>query len=70
MLHLWKTFSNKTKYINHPKVRNHCHYTRKYRRVAQSICNLKFNVLNEIPTVFHKLYIRLSFYNQRASKRV
>ena len=38
---------------NDRKVRDHCHYTGKYRSAAHSICNLKFNVPNEIPVVFH-----------------
>ena len=37
---------------NYQKVRDHCHYTAKYRGIAHSICNLKFNVPNEIPLVF------------------
>ena len=35
------------------KVRDHCHYTGKYRGLKYSICNLRFNVPNEIPVVFH-----------------
>ena len=35
------------------KVGEHCLFTVKYRCVAQSFCNLKFNVPNEIPVVFH-----------------
>ena len=35
-----------SKDINYEKVRDHCHYTGKYRNAAHSICNLKFNVLN------------------------
>ena len=42
-----------SKSINYRKVRNHCHYTGKYRDAAHSICNLKFNLPNEIPLVFH-----------------
>ena len=38
---------------NYWKVRNNCHYKEKYRGAAQSIFNLKFNVPNEIPIVFH-----------------
>ena len=38
---------------NYRKVRDHCHYTCKYRDAAHNICNLKFNVPNEIPAVFH-----------------
>ena len=32
--------------INYRKVRNHCHYTGKYRGAVQTICNLKFNIPN------------------------
>ena len=39
--------------INYWKVRDHCHYTGKYRGVAHSIFNSRFNVRNEIPVVFH-----------------
>ena len=35
------------------KLRDHCHFTCKYRGAAHSICNLRFNVPNEIPVVFH-----------------
>ena len=38
---------------NYRKVRDHCHYTGRYRGASHSICNLKFNVPNEIPAVFH-----------------
>ena len=38
---------------NHQKVRDHCHYTGKYRGAVHSICNSKFNVPNEFPVVFH-----------------
>ena len=34
-------------------MKDHCHYTGKYRATAQCICNLKFNVTNEIPAVFN-----------------
>ena len=38
---------------NYRKVRDHCHYTGKYRGTANIICDLQFNVHNEIPVVFH-----------------
>ena len=44
---------NISKNINYRKVRDHCHYTGKYIGAAQSCCNLKFNVPNDIPVVFH-----------------
>ena len=35
------------------KVRDHCHYTEKYRGVAHSKCNLNYKVVKEIPVLFH-----------------
>ena len=37
----------------HHKVRDHCHYTGKYRGAARNICNLRYKVPKEIPVVFH-----------------
>ena len=34
-------------------VRDHCHYTGKYRGVAHDICNLRYKIPKEIPLVFH-----------------
>ena len=35
------------------KVRDHCHYTGKYRGATHNICNLRYKVPKEIPIVFH-----------------
>ena len=35
------------------KVRDHCHYTGKYREAAHNIFNLKYKIPKEIPVVFH-----------------
>ena len=35
------------------KVRDHCHYTSKYRGAAHNICNLRNKVPKETPIVFH-----------------
>ena len=35
------------------KVKDHCHYTGKYRGAAHNICNLRYKVPREIPVVFH-----------------
>ena len=35
------------------KVRDHCHYTGKYRGAAHNVCNLIYKVPKEIPVVFH-----------------
>ena len=38
-----------------PKVRDHCHYTGKYRGPAYRICNLRYKIPSYIPIVFHNL---------------
>ena len=48
-----KNFKTFTNHKNYWKVKDHCHFTGKYRGVVHSICNLKFNVSNEIPVVFY-----------------
>ena len=35
------------------KLRNHCHYTGKYRGAAHDIFNLRYKIPKEIPIVFH-----------------
>ena len=46
-----KEFNNNHK--KQEKVRDHCHYTGKYRGAAHNICNLRYKVPKEIPVVFH-----------------
>ena len=48
-----KITKNFSKDKNHQKVKDHCHFTGKYRSAAHSIRNLRFNVPNEVPVVFH-----------------
>ena len=38
---------------NYIKVRDHCHYTGKYRGAAHKICSLMYNTPREIPVIFH-----------------
>ena len=38
---------------NNFKVKDHCHYTGKYRGAAHDISNLRYKILKEIPVVFH-----------------
>ena len=40
-------------YKNEKKVKDHCHYTGKFRRAAHSHCNLKYKVRNNIPIIIH-----------------
>ena len=35
------------------KVRDHCHYTGKYRGAAHSKCNLNYKIVKEIPVLFY-----------------
>ena len=35
------------------KIRDHCHYTGKYRGAAHSICSLRYRRSKEIPVIFH-----------------
>ena len=35
------------------KVKDHCHFTGKYRGAAHDICNLRYKISKEIPVVFH-----------------
>ena len=35
------------------KVRDHCHYTGKYRGASHSKCNLNYKIVKEIPVLFH-----------------
>ena len=54
MLHLWKKILKKFADDEiYREVRDHCHFTGKYRGAAHSICNLRFNVPNEVFVVFH-----------------
>ena len=45
-----KVFGDKKK---HRKVRDHNHYTGKYRGAAHSICNLRYSTEKDIPVWFH-----------------
>ena len=37
------------------KVRDHCHFTGRYRGAAHKICDLKYRIPNFIPIAFHNL---------------
>ena len=40
---------------NDKRVRDHCHITGKYRGSAHQDCNLKLQITNKIPVIFHNL---------------
>ena len=45
---------NKKRDLNYTKkVRDHCHFTGKFRGAAHSICNLRYKVPREILVVIH-----------------
>ena len=50
---MWKKNPKKTLQKHKLSVRDHCHFTSKYRGAAHGNCNLKLNVPNQIPVVFH-----------------
>ena len=37
------------------KVRDHCHFTGKYRGTAHSMCNMNYKITKDIPIVSHNL---------------
>ena len=38
---------------NKKKVKDHCHYTGKFRGAAHSDCNLKYKVPDNVPIIIH-----------------
>ena len=45
--------NKKREHALYHKVRDHCHYTGKFRGAARNICNLRYKVPKKIPVVFH-----------------
>ena len=48
-----KRYSTDDSDKKHNKVKDHCHYTGKYRGSAHYICNLRYKTPKKIPVVFH-----------------
>ena len=44
---------NDENYTNRKKVKDHCHYTGKFRGAAHSKCNLNYKVPKDIPIIIH-----------------
>ena len=40
-------------YKNKRKIKNHCHYTGKFKGAAHSKCNLNYKVPKDIPVIIH-----------------
>ena len=45
--------NEKNEFKLYHKVRDHCHYTGKFRGAAHNICNLRYKVPKEMPVVTH-----------------
>ena len=45
--------NKESEYNLYHKVKDHCHYTGKFRGAAHNIYNLRYNIPKNIPTVFH-----------------
>ena len=43
----------KKDFNNDSKVRDHCHFTGKYRGAAHNTCNLRYEIPKNIPVIFH-----------------
>ena len=43
----------KKDFNNDAKVRDHCHFTGKYRGAAHNTCNLRYKIPQNIPVIFH-----------------
>ena len=41
------------RYFNNDKVKDHCHFTGKYRGAAHNTCNLRYKIPKNIPVIFH-----------------
>ena len=48
-----KEFSSDDSNKKYHDVKDHCHYTGKYRGAAHDICNLRYKIPKEIPVAFH-----------------
>ena len=57
MLHMQREFScdenEEVEFEKYHKVRDHCHYTGKFRGTAHSICNLTYKIPKTIPLIIH-----------------
>ena len=55
-------------YKNRKKVKDHCHYTGKFRGAAHSICNLKYKALQGTPIVIHNASYDTHFIIKQLAK--
>ena len=62
------TDKNDKNYINKKQVKDHCHYTRKFRGAAHSKCNLNYKVPKEIPIIIHNASYNTHFILEQLAK--
>ena len=56
-------------YKNKRKVKNHCHYTGKFRGAAHRKCNLNYKVLKDIPIIIHNAsYVLILYIGENMEK--
>ena len=57
-------------YKNRKKVKDHCHYTGKFRGAIHSKCSSNYKVPKDIPIISYNATYDTSFYNQSISRRI
>ena len=57
-------------YINSKKVKDHCHYTGKFRGAAHNKCNLKHKVPKDIPILIHNASYDTHFIINKLAKNL
>ena len=57
-------------YKNKKKVKDHCHYTRKFRGAAHSICNLRYKDPEDIPIIICNASYDTHFIINQLAKEV
>ena len=61
---------NDENYKNRKKVKDHCHYTGKYRGAAHSVCNLNYKVPKNISKVIHNDSYDTHFIINQLAKQI
>ena len=57
-------------YKNKRKVKDHCHYTGKFRGAAHSKCNLNYKVPKDIPIIIHNASYDTKFIINQLAKNL
>ena len=57
-------------YKNKRKVKDHCHYTGKFRGAAHSKCNLNYKVPKDIPIIIHNASYDTHFIINQLAKEI